>query len=75
MSDTEHELQELEASFPELSGRAFSAAREQALAAGLSVLEADSGMIYRVFPDGNRQPVKEIPAPLPVHRGARLRLR
>ena len=52
MSD--QDIQELENQFPAVSGAAFAAARQQALDAGLSVMESRDGVIYEVFPDGRR---------------------
>ncbi len=40
MSDEEKEIQALEDQFPLVSGQAFAAAREEALAAGLSVVSS-----------------------------------
>jgi len=62
---TEEEIDTLEARFPLLADVAFARARDEALAAGLSVLEAENGVIYEQFPDGRRIPIKRI-AP-PVH--------
>jgi len=75
MKDTEEEIQALENAFPSLSGQAFVAARAETLAAGWSVLQADGGAIYEVYPDGRREKVKEIEAPITVRRGEKFRLR
>jgi hypothetical protein len=61
MSDKE--IDELESQFPALAGKAFAAARDRVLAAGLSVLQSKDGVIYEVFPDGRRVPVKRIEPP------------
>ena len=74
MSDPETEVQILESAFPALSGEAFAAAHAEALAAGLSVMQAEGGMIYEVFPDGRRLEVMKIGEPVPVLRGAKIRL-
>jgi hypothetical protein len=74
MSDPETELQILESAFPSLSGEAFSAAHAEALAAGLSVMQAEDGVIYEVFPDGQRREVMKVEAPVPVLRGSKIRL-
>jgi hypothetical protein len=67
MSD--QEIKDLEASFPAISGQAFAHARERVLASGQSVLESRDGMIFEVFPDGRRVPVKRIDPPRPAVPG------
>lgn len=71
MSDEERSIELLENRFPTLSGFAFMAARKQALAAGLSVLHSEQGIIYEVFPDGRRRRVKQVEPPTAVERGLR----
>jgi hypothetical protein len=61
MSD--HDIQQLESRFPAVSGSAFAAARDAVLASGQSVLQSENGVIYEVFPDGRRVPVKKIEPP------------
>lgn len=61
MSD--QEIQQLENQFPAVSGSAFAAARDRVLASGQSVLQSEEGVIYRVFPDGRKERVKEIEPP------------
>jgi len=73
MSD--QDIQRLESQFPAVSGSAFAAAREQALAAGQSVLESKQGVIYEVFPDGHRRRVKEIEPPTQIAPGYKVALR
>lgn len=68
MSD--QDIQKLESQFPTLSGLAFAAARQQALDAGLSVMESKDGVIYEVFPDGRRVAVKKIEPSAPVVSGS-----
>jgi hypothetical protein len=75
MSDPDKEIEALEASFPALSGQAFAAERRKTLEAGYSVLQAVEGIIYEVFPDGQRKVVKQIERPVPTRPGTRLRLR
>jgi hypothetical protein len=58
------DLDELEAQFPLVAATAFAAARERALAAGLSLLESQEGVLFEVFPDGRRVYVKRIEPPL-----------
>lgn len=61
MSD--QDIQKLESQFPAVSGSAFAAARERVLASGQSVLESQDGVIYEIFPDGRRVPVKKVEPP------------
>ena len=61
MSD--YDIQTLESQFPTVSGSAFAAARDRVLASGQSVLQSQDGVIYEVFPDGRRVPVKHIEPP------------
>jgi hypothetical protein len=67
MSD--QDIQELESKFPAVSGSAFAAAREQVLASGQSVLESEDGVIFEIFPDGRRVPVKRIEPPTQLASG------
>ena len=61
MSD--EDIQSLENQFPPASGAAFAAARERVLESGQSVLQAENGVIYEVFPDGRRVEIKKIDPP------------
>ena len=61
MSD--QDIQQLESQFPAVSGSAFAAACEHVLASGQSVLQSQDGVIYEIFPDGRRVPVKKIEPP------------
>jgi len=61
MSD--QDIQKLESQFPPISGSAFAAARERVLRSGQSVLQAENGVIYEVFPDGRRVERKRIEPP------------
>ncbi len=72
MSDKD--IQKLENQFPALSGQAFAAARQQTLDAGLSVLQSRHGVIYEVFPNGERTVVKHIAMPISVVPGSRFTL-
>ena len=67
MSD--QDIQNLESQFPPASGSAFAAARERVLKSGQSVLQAEDGVIYEVFPDGRRVAVKHIEPPIKVDAG------
>ena len=75
MPDQEIEIQRLESQFPPISGSAFAAAREQVLASGQSVLQSESGFIYRVSPDGRKELVKRIKPPTRVIPGTKLTIR
>ena len=57
MSD--QDIENLENKFPAVSGSAFAAARERALASGQSVLQSEEGAIYEVFPDGTRRRIED----------------
>ena len=59
----EQEIQAKEMQFPEISGAAFAAARREALASNLSVLQSENGIIFEVFPDGRRVEKKRIDPP------------
>lgn len=73
MSDKD--IQKLENQFPAVSGSAFAAAREKALASGNSVLQSEQGVIYEVFPDGRRKVVKKIEPPTSVTPGSKITIR
>jgi hypothetical protein len=75
MPDQENEIQKLESQFPPVSGSAFAAARDQVLASGQSVLQSEGGFIYRVFPDGRKERVKQIEPPTLVTPGTKLTIR
>jgi hypothetical protein len=64
MSD--QEIQKLETQFPAVSGSAFAEASASVLASGQSVLQSKDGVIYEVFPDGQRREVKRIEMPVEV---------
>jgi len=74
MLEEEKNIRELETQFPQLSGSAFMAAREQTLASGQSVMQSDRGVIYEVFRDGTRKRVKEIEPSTPVVLGSKITL-
>ena len=59
----------LEEKIPELADMALKQAYWRALAAGHSVLEAEDGVLYRVFPDGSREFVEKLPPRVPVTPG------
>jgi len=72
MPDQEKEIQKLESQFPPISGQAFATARAHVLASGQSVLQSESGSIYRVFPDGRKELVRRIEPPTVVTPGTKL---
>jgi hypothetical protein len=67
MSD--HDIQVLESQFPTVSGQAFAAAREQVLASGQSVLQSEGAFVFRVYPDGRKEVVKQIEPPTRMKSG------
>ena len=67
----EEQIEELERQFPEMAGTAFAEARARALAAGLSVVETHEAMLWEVFPDGTRKPIKAIEPPTLVEPGSK----
>lgn len=71
MADEEMELHTLETQFAEASGAIFAEARRQALNSGQAVLQSEGGVIYRVQPDGTKEPFKTIEPPIPVIAGTR----
>jgi hypothetical protein len=72
---SEPEITELETQFPAMSGAAFTAAREETLASGQSVLESENGVIYEVFPDGTRIERKRIEPPTCIPAGTKFLIR
>jgi hypothetical protein len=72
MSDAE--IEKLESQFPAVSGDAFAEARQRVLDSGQSVLQSENGFIYRVFPDGRNELVKQIEPPTPATPGTRLNI-
>jgi len=72
---SEFELDQLESQFPPLSGVAFSHARDEVLRSGQSILVAEDGVIYRVTPDGQREPIKKIDPPVEVEQGIKIRMK
>lgn len=69
MSDEERALEELELELPRKAGAAFAQAYREALAAGYSVVVADTGGLYEVFPNGERRFLKAIEMPTPMKAG------
>ncbi len=61
--DIESEFDALERDFIEHVPDAFLAARDRALAAGMSVLYTEGDSLYELHPDGRKDFVKQIPAP------------
>jgi hypothetical protein len=69
MSD--QDIQILESQFPAVSGQAFATARDHVLASGQSVLQSERGTIYRVYPDGRKEVVKQIEPPTSATPGSK----
>jgi hypothetical protein len=72
---TDQDIQKLESQFLAVSGSAFSDARKRVLESGQSVLQSENGVIYRVFPDGQREEVKKIDPPAVFQAGKRFSIR
>lgn len=66
MKPSEEIVDHLEAHVPKLAHAAVTQAYCEALAAGHSVLIAEDGVIYEVFPDGTRKAVKHTEPPVAV---------
>lgn len=75
MPEQDSEIEKLENQFPQLSGEAFATARAKVLASGQSVLQAEGGCIYRVFPDGRKEIVKRIEPPVAYQPGTKIPIR
>lgn len=75
MADQTNNIEQLESLFPTLSGVTFNAALKRTLDAGLSVMQSEDGVIYEVFPDGRRVPVKQIEPPIPAVSGRKINIR
>jgi hypothetical protein len=75
MPDQDNHIEILENQFPAASGSAFVEARKIVLASGQSVLQSENGVIYEVFPDGHRVPVKQIDPPTPDIYGRKITIR
>ena len=69
MSD--QDIQILESQFTAVSGQAFATARDHVLASGQSVLQSERGTIYRVYPDGRKEVVKQIEPPTSATPGSK----
>ena len=64
--DRRENFEQTEEQIPVLAELAVRQAYRDALAAGQSVLTADSGTIFEIFPDGTRREVKRINPPTPA---------
>ncbi len=69
---SEEAIDFLEEKIPELAEMAFKQAYWQALASGHSVLKAENGALYRVFPDGSKEFVKKLPPRTPMTVGQKI---
>ena len=72
VSLSEEAIDFLEEKIPELAEMALKLAYWQALASGHSVLEAEDGALYRIFPDGTKEFVKKLPPRIPVTQGQKI---
>ena len=74
MTESELHIQTLENQFPMLSGIAFGDARKTVIAHGLTVCDSDCGALYRVFPDGGREKIRDIAPAVHVRTGQKVRI-
>ena len=75
MKKEEEKIRELESSFPALSGSAFDAAREQALASGQDVVQSENGCLYKISPDHTKVPIRKIEPPTWIDRKCKIKIR
>lgn len=68
------DIEQQEADFVNRSDEAFHAAYKQAMAAGISVLMAEDGVIYEIFPDGRKIKQRTIAKPTSRPKGTKIRL-
>jgi hypothetical protein len=68
-------LDHLESQIPEMAVIAFRQAYRKALEEGNSVLVADDGGLYEVFPDGRREFRKPLELRIPVANGSKVAAR
>lgn len=73
-TDAPNEQELTEEDIPRLASRAGRLAYERALAAGKSVVIAQGGVIFRVFPDGRKQVLKQIAARIASVPGKKYRI-
>ncbi len=67
----ETDMCQLEEQMPEFAQSALTIARDQALAAGATVLEAINGELVETSADGSRRFIKSLPTPYKVEPGAK----
>ena len=65
----EIEIENLERRFLAESCSAFAAAHERALASGQVVVTSQGGIIYRILPDGSREPIRHLKRQMLVKPG------
>ncbi len=75
MINYEDKIDELESSFPALSGSAFDAARKQALASGQDVVQSENGHLYKVSPDNKKVSIKNIDPPTRMVSGTKIEIK
>jgi hypothetical protein len=68
-------LDHLESQIPEMAAVAFRQAYWKSLEEGHSVLVADEGGLYEVFPDGRREFRKPLEPRIPVANGSKVAAR
>lgn len=72
---SEQELKRLEDRFPSVSGQAFAVARRRVLESGQGVLQVEDGKLVRVFKDGRREFIKDVPPSTPAKAGTKFSIR
>lgn len=75
MINYEDKIDELESSFPALSGSVFETARKQALASGQDVVQSENGRLYKVSPDNKKVPIKNIEPPTRMVSGIKIEIK
>jgi hypothetical protein len=60
---SEQDIDKLESLVPARAESVLRAARQEALDAGLSVVEVKEGVVYETFPDGTQKVLKQIKPP------------
>ena len=72
MNLSEKELNFLEENMPEMMATATKQAFWETLSSGDSVLIAEAGQIVRIYPDGRKEFVKNIPQPIKIEKGTKI---
>lgn len=73
MSQSERQVRLQEEQIPQQAHIALTRARQQALAAGLSVLTVQHNQLVELAPDGSSHVRKQLANPIPVTRGQKIK--